>query len=193
MGCCVSSASKTEKKLKEGEYELLLLGISGSGKSTIFKTLRQIEGEEVIDPRMVVQATWVIRKALLEFMTRLIIKSQSLYEQDKEKNANCLLDTTTETNAHRQCVMNISESSFGENVEQSEEDLTALGNALAYLWKLSSIQETFAKRVQFENEPNIEYLFERATDIMHPKYFAINEDILKSRIRTTGTKKKKAV
>ncbi|ETO23290.1 GTP-binding protein (I) alpha subunit [Reticulomyxa filosa] len=185
MGCvCSNENAERDKNLRE--HKVLVLGTAGSGKSTIFKSLKETEGKEMIEPRMIVQTTWKIRQTLLEFMKWLIKHSQSLYETDKEKNIDCLIDETTEISTNIQSLMKTPEFVFTENEELSEEDLITLGKTIAYLWKLPSIQATFAKRIQFANEMNMEYFYERAIDIMHPKYFATKEDLLKARVRTTG-------
>ncbi|ETO34621.1 heterotrimeric G protein alpha subunit 1 [Reticulomyxa filosa] len=195
MGCCLATdpahdeiekRMNVEHKKDDKERKLLLLGIGASGKSTIFKNLKRSQGVVMIEPRVAVQTAWVIRQTLIELMTKLLVKSRTFYEMDKEKNADCLIEETTETVEYIKLLLKNSEFTFGENVEPSEEDLVALGNAISFLWKLPAVKATFARRGKFAFEDNMEYFFERAKTVMHPKFLPTEEEVLKARVRTTG-------
>ncbi|ETO30803.1 hypothetical protein RFI_06317, partial [Reticulomyxa filosa] len=196
MGCCTSQLLKTkkiepkrqeEKKTNvENGRKLLLLGTGASGKSTVFKSLRRSRGEIIAEPSATMRTVWVLRQTLIEVMEKLLMRSNVLYEENKEQNADCLIEETEETTKHIRLIVETGKFTYGEQSGSSEEELVFLGDSLAYLWKLRPIQATFAKRGRFAYTDNADYFFEKATEVFHPKFLPTEEDFLKARVRTTG-------
>ncbi|ETO10746.1 hypothetical protein RFI_26631, partial [Reticulomyxa filosa] len=196
MGCCTSQLLRTkkieakiweEKKISvENERKLLLLGTGASGKSTVFKNLRRSRGEVIAEPATTMETVWILRQTLVETMVKLLMRSKVLYEENKEQNADCLIEDSEEIIKHAQLILKTGEFTYGEQSGSSEEELVSLGDSLAYLWKLRPIQATFAKRGRFAYTDNADYFFEKATEVFHPKFLPTEEDFLKARVRTTG-------
>ena len=68
-----------------------------------------------------------------------------------------------------------------------EDDMKKLGRALSILWGLSAIQATFSKRGNtFWMDSNMAYWFDKAEQMMEADYTPSNEEIIRSRVRTTG-------
>ena len=74
---------------KNGKIKLLLLGTGHSGKSTLFKSLKDChKGYEDSDFN---ESTPVIRENIVNGISILIRKSQELYKMNPDKYSNCSL------------------------------------------------------------------------------------------------------
>jgi len=61
-----------------------------------------------------------------------------------------------------------------------------LGTAIQELWKDPVIQQTFRNRSQFQLMDSAEYFFNRLDEIKQRDYIPSHQDVLRSRVRTTG-------
>jgi GTPase SAR1 family protein len=61
-----------------------------------------------------------------------------------------------------------------------------LGNVIANLWKDDSIQNAYTNRSQFQLTDSAKYFFERIKDVAAQNYLPTQQDVLRSRVRTTG-------
>src|SRR5438128_2403694 len=109
MGCCSggdSTASEIDGKIKkeqirdEKERKLLLLGTGASGKSTVFKNIKRIQGEPMLEPRIVYETGNTLRQNLVEFMIKLLMKSRSFYDANEQMHADCLVNEDDVTVLH---------------------------------------------------------------------------------------------
>jgi len=169
------------------ENKLLLLGTGSSGKSTLFKGLRLVNGNE-FDPKEQKDTRHFIRFNIVAAIMTLLQKSQMLFEKDPEKFAECQVTVTApDVIKAVQVVLSFSEESFNDDDNISPTRLQALGASVATLWGLKALKATFEHRQsRFSFPDNMDYYFDKANEIMKPDYMPNDEDILKARIRTTG-------
>ena len=109
---------KHEKKYDGDIKKMLLLGTGHSGKSTIFKSLRDIH--EKYEESDFIESRHVIRQNLVAGMLTLLKKSQILYELDSDKYANCLLEMTDDIVEAIQLIVNHGSESFTEALDYTE-------------------------------------------------------------------------
>ncbi|ETO06631.1 hypothetical protein RFI_30761, partial [Reticulomyxa filosa] len=190
MGCCMGDMvgnginDKLKQELQREQYtrNLLLLGTGESGKSTIFRNLIRSQGKTMIESQTVQETVSFVRQNLVEFMAKLLLKSQTFYEMDKERYADCLVKDDDVTLQHITFLLNYQKYAINEGQQKNSEDLARLGEAVTYLWKLPPIKATFAKRHgQFSFPDNLEFFFEKAAEVTKPDYIPSEEDILKAR------------
>ncbi|ETO29269.1 guanine nucleotide-binding protein alpha-1 subunit [Reticulomyxa filosa] len=196
MGCCASgdensevitSRMRQEGARDEREQKLVLLGTGESGKSTIFKNLKRIQGGEMVDQRTIQDIRNNIRQNIVEFMVKLLLKSQALYLSDKEKHADCLIKEDQDTLKYVRFMLDHQKAPFDDDSKMKDDILIDLGAAVAFLWKLPAVQATFAKRCgRFSFPDNLEFFFDKALAVMQSDYKPTEDDIIKVRIRTTG-------
>ena len=61
-----------------------------------------------------------------------------------------------------------------------------IGGLVKALWASSSIQDIFARRSEFQLNDSAEYYFTNIDRLMAPSYIPDEQDVLRSRVRTTG-------
>jgi guanine nucleotide-binding protein subunit alpha len=62
----------------------------------------------------------------------------------------------------------------------------AHAEAIAALWKDSGVQAAYERRAEYQLNDSTEYFFQRVNDVVQPNYSPSQQDILRSRVRTTG-------
>jgi GTPase SAR1 family protein len=181
MGCTQSaSADEIEKRKKNKEYEqqlavqakqedekikLLLLGAGESGKSTIFKQMKIIYGDQYTEQE---------RKAQIPTIFSNILQAMKI-----------LVDQTIAFNMASQ--INAKEE-FELLKSMDENDLInpRVGEAIDALWKDPTIQAVWNRRNEFQIIDSVQYYFNRINLIKRPDYIPDKDDIIHSRVRTSG-------
>jgi GTPase SAR1 family protein len=147
------------------KIKLLLLGAGESGKSTIFKQMKVIYGKTYTeDDRR--QFRSIIYSNILSTM-------KMLCKQLEVMDLLCKMHVEDEYNLVISC-----DETLGL-------DLT-LGNAVKTLWEDPSIQEVWRRRNEFHVIESMQYYFNRIDIIKLPSYVPDKDDILYSRVRTSG-------
>eukprot|EP00485_Elphidium_margaritaceum_P021874 CAMPEP_0202713872 /NCGR_PEP_ID=MMETSP1385-20130828/60776_1 /ASSEMBLY_ACC=CAM_ASM_000861 /TAXON_ID=933848 /ORGANISM="Elphidium margaritaceum" /LENGTH=408 /DNA_ID=CAMNT_0049374411 /DNA_START=29 /DNA_END=1255 /DNA_ORIENTATION=- len=167
--------------------KLLLLGSGASGKSTLFRQVQCIYdvGFNETDH---IKALGINRQNMVKEMWTLLVKWRELYEKNIVDSK--LEDDQTNTDAVLK-ILEYKEESFDINAEYEASEMHALGASLALLWKLPAVRETFKLGTQyFAISENIDFFFDKAVDIFKPNYEAPKEDVVKSRLMTTGMNEK---
>jgi len=186
MGLCGSSelsaedrASRAAEKAKSKELEqkmsqdhsqeqqinkLLLLGAGESGKSTLFKQMIQIYGKGFPEAE---------RKTFAPIIFNNIITSMKTLVQQSETFGAVNGDNEN----HKRTI---------DDLKGDEEIDEQLGAALKALWEDEGIQRTFEQRANFQLTDSTSYFLDRLDDIMHEGYIPTEQDVLRSRVRTTG-------
>lgn len=187
MGCCGTNAvavlddeaeaatrhnEEVMRRLDESEetdkgvMKLLLLGAGESGKSTLFKQMKVInkDGYSEDERRAFQSVVWSNTigsiKALLAGFEQLEI-------------------TMPPEVAVAQATI-VAESS-------SREVLTPeLGNLIQTMWRHEAVQNVFDRRNEFQLNDSAEYYFEAIQRIASSRYLPTTDDVLHSRVRTTG-------
>jgi len=160
----IDNGIKKDKKDMEREVKLLLLGAGESGKSTIAKQMRIIflEGfseEEKLHFREVIYLNILIS------MRSLIIGAKKLQIDNEHKElADKYADVTSAPS------------------ELSEETV----NNLKVLWNDNGLKKAFDRSNEFQLYDSTAYYFSQLDRIGQKNYVPNEQDILRSRAKTTG-------
>jgi len=187
MGCCGSSENLTpeqrtqraQERAKSRELEqkmiadqkqdqqvnkLLLLGAGESGKSTLFKQMIEIYGKGFPEAERRT-FTSIIYNNIITSMKALCAHSDQYGPVDPENEA------------ARRTV---------DELKGDEEIDDKLGKMLKQLWADKGIQATYEQRAQYQLTDSTKYFLDRLDEIMKEGYVPDKQDVLRSRVRTTG-------
>lgn len=143
--------------------KLLLLGAGESGKSTLFKQMITIYGAGFpADERATFEP--IIYNNVITAMQTLIMSTPQFGGQ-----------ITASASADY-----ISNLKGDEKVMQKEAD------AIAEVWKDPAVQTCYANRAKFQLTDSASYFFERIAEVGADDYLPSEQDVLRSRVRTTG-------
>lgn len=182
MGCGSSSASpeEVEKKKKSKQLEeamekqarlesekikLLLLGAGESGKSTIFKQMKVIYGEQYSDAER--------KQQIPTIFSNILQAIKVLCEQAVTFNMVGLIKATAEFNMVRA-------------LDENDAINITIGNAIQALWTDPGIKAVWDRRSEFQVIESVQYYFNKIDVIKMPDYLPDKDDILYSRVRTSG-------
>ncbi|KAJ3438515.1 guanine nucleotide-binding protein g(o) subunit alpha [Anaeramoeba flamelloides] len=177
MGSCVTSERLEKEKMKtriidkeirkdqtkkENLIRLLLLGAGESGKSTIVQQMLIIhkEGFEYEERRKFID---VVRGNVTQCMFNLVEAMSKLgIEYENATNQEYALEITKL-----------------ENFYKSKDKFKTL-------WEDNGIQEAYSRRNEFQLDDSADYLFDNIDRIAADDFIPTDQDILMSRVRTTG-------
>jgi GTPase SAR1 family protein len=187
MGICGSSENLTpeEKAQRKAEKEkskklegknaeanradsqinkLLLLGAGGCGKSTLFKQMIAIYGDGFPEP---------VRKTFTPIIYNNVITSiQTLCYQSVEWGP-----VAPDLEATKTVI---------DDLKGDEEIDEKLAKQIKDLWADAGIQKTYEERCNFQLNDSSEYYFLKMDEIGAEGYIPTEQDVLRSRVRTTG-------
>jgi GTPase SAR1 family protein len=182
MGCTDSKMTpeEREKRRKNAEFEaelanqakhedekikLLLLGAGESGKSTIFKQMKLIYGDQYSEAERkqqiptiysnILQAIKVLVEHAISFNMVNLVEAKAEFELIK-------------------------------NIDENDVISITVGNAIKALWKDPGIQAVWERRSEFQVIESVQYYFNRIDRIKMPDYIPDKDDIVYSRVRTSG-------
>ncbi|CAO3616381.1 unnamed protein product [Cunninghamella blakesleeana] len=181
MGCCQSAEVLEEKQRNDAinsqikrdranlrhETKLLLLGAGESGKSTILKQMKLIhDGGYVTEERESFKE--VIFTNTVQSMKVTIMAMKNLYidfdNPHNEFNARLIMDLPDQVSG----------------LHQDDVD------AIACLWEDNGIKHCVERSNEFQLNDSAKYFFDSIARIGHPKYIPSDQDVLRSRVKTTG-------
>mmetsp|Transcript_8566 Transcript_8566/g.9718 ORF Transcript_8566/g.9718 Transcript_8566/m.9718 type:complete len:353 (+) Transcript_8566:61-1119(+) len=144
--------------------KLLLLGAGESGKSTLFKQMITIYGKGYPEEDRK-EFKYAVHKNTLEAMQALVKQSDNF-------------TPVTEENLDAKAAI----------MELKEDDIISPVDAgfITRLWKDPGILETYTHRADFQLVDSAYYFFDKVADIAAPGYIPSEQDVLRSRVRTTG-------
>jgi GTPase SAR1 family protein len=154
-----------DHQVEERIKKLLLLGAGESGKSTLFKQMSKIYGVG-FPPEARATYRTIIYSNVISAMQILIQKSGQFGD-----------GVEIACTASRDLVKGLK----GEEVID-----TALAEHIEALWKDTAIQNTFANRAGFQLTDSANYYFDDIKRVGAEDYLPSEQDVLRSRIRTTG-------
>ncbi|XP_059093307.1 guanine nucleotide-binding protein G(q) subunit alpha isoform X6 [Tigriopus californicus] len=182
MACCLSEEQKEQKRINaeierqlkkdkrdaRRELKLLLLGTGESGKSTFIKQMRIIHGSGYTDDdkrgfiKLVFQNIFMAMQSMIRAMDMLKIP----YENgDSSEKADLVRSVDFET-------VTTFESPYVEAIKD--------------LWNDKGISECYDRRREYQLTDSAKYFIEDVDRIGEPGYLPSEQDILRSRVPTTG-------
>ena len=188
MGGCCSSANLTPEEAARRRVErdkskaleqqmtqdhssdqqinkLLLLGAGESGKSTLFKQMISIYGKGYPEAE---------RKTFTSIIYSNIIASMKTLCQHSETYGPVLPENAA------------SKAIVEDELKGDEEIDPKLGEHLRQLWNDPGIQETYDNRSHYQLTDSTKYFLDRLDEICEEQYVPNEQDVLRSRVRTTG-------
>lgn len=183
MGCCgggevteeqkrneeIDKQLKAEKNRLRNEVKLLLLGAGESGKSTILKQMKLIHDngytkeDKDAFKEIIFSNTIQSMRVIIEAMERLGI---SFENPQLQQSAQKVLDMPSQIEA-----------------EVFPQDIAAIIKAL---WADGGIQQCYARSREYQLNDSAKYYFEAIDRIASSSYSPTDQDVLRSRVKTTG-------
>lgn len=160
-----------ERQLKEDrtkaalEMKLLLLGAGQSGKSTIAKQFKIINNGNYDDDELA-----DYRESIIE---NLLSAIKSLVQGAEEMGIK--IGEDVEGSAKKINDMIVMQA----NIEDYKDDIKTL-------WGDKGIQEAFSRSKEFQLDDNAKYCLDNVDNISRPDYVPTQQDVLHTRVRTTG-------
>jgi len=147
------------------KIKLLLLGAGESGKSTIFKQMKLIYGEQYSEAER--------RQQIPTIYSNIIQAIKVLCEQAVAFN---LVGQISATN----------EFAMIRALDENDAITVAIGTAVNVLWHDPGIRAVWDRRNEFQIIESVQYYFDKIEIIRMPEYIPDMKDILYSRVRTSG-------
>jgi len=142
--------------------KLLLLGAGESGKSTLFKQMQKIYGKGFNEHERKNYTTVIFNNMVLSI--KMLVQQASHYGGVKNEEA-------------KRIVMEVK--------EEHPVDLK-LGPYMKTMWLDAGVKNAYEHRAKFQLNDSTEYFFNRIDEIMQPNYLPNEQDVLRSRVPTTG-------
>jgi len=160
-----------QKEENEDAKKMLLLGAGQSGKSTLFKQTQLLYGKKLKKEEMESYIPIIVGNTISSMQT-LVEKSEEFASEKKDGKDKYMHSCTEEAK--------IVLASDRETLNSE------LGAAIKTLWADPGIQNTFNEKHEFQLIDSASYYFSRIDDISSEGWFPNEEDVLRSRARTTG-------
>ncbi|KAI5302946.1 hypothetical protein KEM56_000191 [Ascosphaera pollenicola] len=163
---------RSDKKIADRTVKILLLGAGESGKSTIIKQMRIIHAggfphDERQQARAVIYSNLVVAfKVILDIM-----RTEEIAFEESEKSeplGKLIGDTEPDVDS-----------------DEAFSDL-AIRDAMKELWTDGGVQKAVARGHEFALHDNLQYYFDSIDRLFEPDWLPNNNDMLHSRLRTTG-------
>ena len=155
---------------KEDLVKLLLLGAGESGKSTFAKQMKIIHGDgysidELKNFRSIIHGNLLTSMVqVIKAMDKLNI---TLHNPSKQVYASKILN-------------------FPTPLEHGMVIPSEIGEKMKLLWQDDGFQECLKHAVEYQLSDSAPYYFERMNNILDPSYTPTEQDVLQSRVQTTG-------
>eukprot|EP00743_Colponemidia_sp_Colp-15_P000452 GILK01000515.1.p1 GENE.GILK01000515.1~~GILK01000515.1.p1 ORF type:complete len:380 (-),score=80.00 GILK01000515.1:161-1225(-) len=166
-------AKELDKKLYKDKtadsqvVKLLLLGAGESGKSTVFKQLVLLYDKKKYTNEELMMYKRIIHNNTLQSMQALLANAGSRDGEILPPEMKVLADRVVNTSV--------------------DDAITPeLAAAIDRLWNHPAIQATYARRADFQLNDSAKYYFEKVSVLAEPDYKPTEQDVLRSRVRTTG-------
>ncbi|KAG9286883.1 hypothetical protein G9A89_012433 [Geosiphon pyriformis] len=183
MGCCMSQEEKDGKRKNDeienqlrrdrlsmrNEVKMLLLGAGESGKSTILKQMKLIHDggyspeERESFKEIIFSNTVQSMRVILDAMDNM---SLSLRNESNQRYANI--------------IMNLPNQIEGDNLPPD------VSTAIKCLWADQAVQDCFRRSREYQLNDSAKYYFDSIDRIARPEYLPTDQDVLRSRVKTTG-------
>jgi GTPase SAR1 family protein len=175
MGQKNSKAKKgaAAEPAKQENMKLLLLGTGESGKSAVFKQMKELYGKK-FTPAELAEYKNAIHNNITEGMKLLCEGTKTLELSD---------DVVAKAEMEAFLSSDLTENSL--NVASTMEGKT-VGDLVAILWKDPGIQKAWEKRRNLQIVESHRVFFEEIDRINNPAYAPTFSDVIYSRVRSSG-------
>ncbi|KAK9702073.1 guanine nucleotide-binding protein subunit alpha [Basidiobolus ranarum] len=183
MGCCVSQEEHDERRnndesenqlrkdklSQKNEVKMLLLGAGESGKSTILKQMKLIHQDGYSRDE---------RESFKEIIFSNAVQSMRVILEAMEE-----MDISLANANNSEHVNTIFEHPY-----QFEGEVlpTNISQAVKTLWQDEGVLECFQRSREFQLNDSAKYYFDAIDRIAQSDYIPTDQDVLRSRIKTTG-------
>lgn len=157
----------TDRKKSRRTVKLLLLGAGDSGKSTIAKQMKIIHLDGFTDEERIAYKTTIANNILTAMRT--LIHQSNKFEYPLSKG-----------NESRAQVI-ISMPRDQEPVITKE-----IGEIITSLWQDQAIKQTYLRSNEYQLNDSTQYYFDNIQRISTGNYIPSEQDVLRSRVKTTG-------
>lgn len=165
----IDAQLRKDKKLLEHEVKLLLLGAGESGKSTIAKQMKIIHLQGFSEEERL-QYREIIHSNVILSMRSIIVALQK----------SGALDTLQTENQEKAQI-------FTSNTILFEQEVTPeIGEAVEALWQDPAVKQQYEKASEFQLNDSAGYFFDAINRIAADGFVPTEQDVLRSRARTTG-------
>ncbi|KAG8526730.1 Glucoamylase 1 precursor (Glucan 1,4-alpha-glucosidase) (1,4-alpha-D-glucan glucohydrolase) [Bacidia gigantensis] len=165
----IENQLKRDKLLQRNEIKMLLLGAGESGKSTILKQMKLIhEGSYSRDER----------ESFKEIIYSNTVQSMRVILEAMESLELPLDDQRSEY--HVQTIFMQPAQIEGESLPPE------VGTAIKELWRDGGVQQCFQRSREYQLNDSAKYYFDSIDRIAQPDYLPNDQDVLRSRVKTTG-------
>lgn len=182
MGACGSNLSAEEKEQKrktaevdnqlanqakqeDEKIKLLLLGAGESGKSTIFKQMKLIYGDQYTEAEK--------RQQIPTIFSNILQAIKALVEHAYSFNLVGQVEAKDELEMIK-------------GLDENDVINVTVGNAIKALWNDPGIKAVWERRSEFQIIESVQYYFNKIDVIKMPDYLPDKDDIVYSRVRTSG-------
>lgn len=165
----ISRAMRADGKAFQAEIRLLLLGAGESGKSTIAKQMKIIHNNGFTEAELMNYKPLIFQNAFQGMVTLLKAAEELGHKLENKKN--------------RALVKNFLDA---DSEYFTGEVNKAIAKDMASLWKDPGIQAAYEKRNQFQLSDAVPYYLEHITRLGEDGYIPTEQDVLRSRAKTTG-------
>ncbi|KAL2913287.1 guanine nucleotide-binding protein subunit alpha [Polyrhizophydium stewartii] len=165
----IDQALKKEKANLKNEVKMLLLGAGESGKSTILKQMTLIHGSGYSQQE---------KEAFKEIIFSNTAQSMRVILEAMQSMGIALGNPANES--HKAVIMDLPNQIEAEDLPG---EVTA---AVKCLWADEGVQACFARSREYQLNDSARYYFESVDRIGTPGYLPTEQDVLRSRVKTTG-------
>lgn len=158
----MAQALEAEKKI----IKMLLLGAGESGKSTIFKQMK------------ILNKGGYTKKECMEFVG--IIMSNTV------QSLGNVLDAYEKLSVDMPGDLKSLADTFNADMRPAEKMDPTNVVTMKALWDHASFKEVFERRSEYQLNDSAQYYFDKMDAIADPNYVPDEQDVLRSRVRTTG-------
>uniref|UniRef100_A0A6A7G080 G-protein subunit alpha 2 n=1 Tax=Hirondellea gigas TaxID=1518452 RepID=A0A6A7G080_9CRUS len=167
---CINESLESDRKKQV--KKLLFLGAGESGKSTLFKQISSLYTDG-LDAEEIASYKPLIANNVLSAMKILIFQANDLGERFKIEGCQISEDKFDSKN-------------FIEGLATDSILTVEISKHLLSLWNDPGVVKTFKNRAKFQIMDTTKYFMENLTRIADSKYIPTEQDILSTRVRTTG-------
>jgi len=160
----ISRQLRRDKEKMAREVKLLLLGAGESGKSTIAKQMKIIHLDGFTDKE---------RESYKSIIFSNTISSMKVLIEACERLGSKIEDSALA-------------SRFMEGDYFAGDFTKQHANDMEKLWKDKAVQEVYERRSEFQLNDSAAYYFDRVQDLANEGYLPDEQDVLRSRVKTTG-------